>query len=55
MKTKLTLKTDNMGISITIWGLWVSIETKQGVKLPKMESFLYFSSRNINKLTCKDE
>ena len=53
MKPKLTLKTNSMGILITVWVLMGRVTANQGVPFEKVEYFLYFSSRKIHQPTSK--
>ena len=50
MKPKLTLKTNTMGILITIWSLWVPESGKSGRKTRRSRIFSYIPSLNKNRL-----
>ena len=49
MKPKLTLKTNTMGILITIWSLWVPGSGKSGGKTRRSRIFSYIPSLNKNR------
>ena len=55
MIPKLILKTNTVGILITVWGLWVPNECKSEGKITKNRIFSYFSSLNFYESNCKHE